>query len=425
MGAQPQQEGRTMNSHKISFVIAAASAVVLSASTARAADDVKFFDGKSVTYIVATGAGGGFDFYGRLISQYMKKNLPGSTFVVRNMPGAGHIIGTNYIYNSKPDGLTIGTFNTAMFFNQILNKKGVKYDLAKMNFLGKASSSPQIVMVNGKLPYKSIAELRASGKVLKMATGGPGSGRWVFAKMTEAALGLKFKMIPGYDGPDAHLAMLRGEVDVMMGSIESNIDFHRQGKGRLLTVYSTERDPDAKDVPTAYELIKDEDGKQLARLTTLSGEMWRVTGAPPGIPAGRLAALRAAYKKALLDPQLQAAAKKAGREVMPAFGEDVDKAFREALGVSPKVKKLIIEANAPTAKVEFLNHTGKVTKSEGDGRKLFLMHEGKEVSAKVSGSRTKVSIAGKPGNRKAITPGMTCTFVYLRAGAEAKEVNCK
>jgi len=411
--------------HKTPLVLAAASAVVLSASTAGAAEDVKFFKGKTVTYIVATGAGGGFDFYGRLISQYMQENLPGSTFIVRNMPGAGHIIGTNYIYNSKPDGLTIGTFNTAMFFNQILKKKGVKYDLARMNFLGKASSSPQIVMVSGKLPYKSIAELRSSGKVLKMATGGPGSGRWVFAKMTEAALGLKFKMIPGYDGPDAHLAMLRGEIDVMMGSIESNIDFHRKGNGRLLTVYSTERDPDAKDVPTAYELIKDEDGKQLARLTTLSGEMWRVTGAPPNIPGSRLAALRTAYKKALLDPRLQGAARKAGREVMPAFGEDVDKAFREALGVSPKVKKLIIEANAPTAKVEMLNHTGKVTKSENDGRKIFLMHEGKEVSAKVSGSRTKVSVAGKPGKRKAIKPGMTCTFVYLRVGAEAKEVNCK
>ncbi|MGE0653828.1 MAG: hypothetical protein AB7P12_19085, partial [Alphaproteobacteria bacterium] len=60
-----------MNSFKTPLVLAAASAVVLSASTARAAEDVKFFKSKTVTYIVATGAGGGVDFYGRLFSQFM------------------------------------------------------------------------------------------------------------------------------------------------------------------------------------------------------------------------------------------------------------------------------------------------------------------------------------------------------------------
>ncbi|MFT5539692.1 MAG: tripartite-type tricarboxylate transporter receptor subunit TctC [Alphaproteobacteria bacterium] len=403
---------------------AAALALTLAVPSAQAAEDIKFFKGKTATYVVATGAGGGFDFYGRLISQYMQGYLKGSTFVVRNLPGAGHIIGTNYIYNSKPNGLTMGTFNTAMFFNQILGKKGVKYDLAKMNFLGKASTSPQIIMVNAKLPYKSIAELRAAGTPLKMATGGPGSGRWIFAKLGESGLNLKFRMIPGYDGPDAHLAMLRGEVNVMMGSVESNLDFHKQGKGRILVSYSTKRDPDLPGVPTAFELSTTEDSKQLARLTTLAGEMWRVTGAPPAIPAGRLEALHAAYKYALTNPKLQAAAKKAGREVVPAFGKEVTQAFKDALNVSPRVKQLIIDANAPV-KVTILNHTGKVTKNEGGGRKITLMYKGKPVSAKVSGSRSKVTIKGKKGNRKNVKPGMTCTFVYLRPGAEAKEVNCK
>jgi hypothetical protein len=242
--------------------------------------------------------------------------------------------------------------------------------------------------------------------------------------LAESGLNLKFRMIPGYDGPDAHLAMLRGEINVMMGSVESNLDFHRQRKGRILVSYSTKRDPDLPDVPTAAELSKSEDAIQLARLTTLAGEMWRVTGAPPAIPAGRLEALHAAYKYALSNPKLQDAAKKAGREVVPAFGKEVTQAFRDALNVSPRVKQLIIEANAPV-KVTILNHTGKVTKSERGGRKITLMYKGKPVSAKVSGSRSKVTINGKKGNRKNVKPGMTCTFVYLRPGAEAKEVNCK
>ena len=63
---------------------------------------VDFYKGKTVTYIVATAPGGGYDSYGRLVAEYMQRYLPGSTFVVKNMPGAGHLIGTNAIYASKP-----------------------------------------------------------------------------------------------------------------------------------------------------------------------------------------------------------------------------------------------------------------------------------------------------------------------------------
>jgi hypothetical protein len=69
--------------------------------------------------------GGGYDSYGRLVAEYMQRNLPGSTFVVKNVPGAGHIIGANSIYASKADGLTLGTFNTGLIYNQLINAKGL------------------------------------------------------------------------------------------------------------------------------------------------------------------------------------------------------------------------------------------------------------------------------------------------------------
>lgn len=50
----------------------------------------------------------------------MQRHLPGSRIMVKNVPGAGHIIGANQIYNAKPDGLTIGTFNTGLIYAQIL-----------------------------------------------------------------------------------------------------------------------------------------------------------------------------------------------------------------------------------------------------------------------------------------------------------------
>jgi tripartite-type tricarboxylate transporter receptor subunit TctC len=398
---------------------------IAAAPSIASAGEADYFKKKNVTFIVATGAGGGFDFWGRLIAKYMQNNLPGSTFVVRNMPGAGHILGLNYIYNSKPNGLTMGTFNTAMFLNQILEKKGIRYDMAKMNYLGKLSESYQMIMINSKLPYKTITDLRKSGKVLNMATGGPGSGRWIFAKISERAFGLKFKMIPGYTGPDAHLAMMRGEIDIMMGGVESNTPMVERGRGHFLTVYSSERDKAWPKMPTAKELINDENSKQLAAIVTAIGGQWRIAGLPPKVPAGRLAVLRAAYKKGAEDPAFAKSVKAGNRYLSPSFGTDVDKAIRTALNVTPEVQKLLKKAVLVTTKVTYLKHTGKVTKTKRGGRRIWINYKGKEVKAKVSGSRTKVTLNGKNSKRKFVKPGMTCTFVYLRAGAEAKNLICK
>jgi tripartite-type tricarboxylate transporter receptor subunit TctC len=383
----------------------AAVALVLPGAAAKAAE-ADYFKGKTVSYIVATGAGGGFDFYGRLVAKHMQDNLPGTTFVVRNMPGAGHRIGTNHIYKSKPNGLTMGTFSSTMLMTQIIGSKGVRFDLAKMNFLGKASISQQSVLVNAKLPYRSIAEVVNSGKSLKMASGGPGSGRWFMAKIAESSLKTKFRMIPGYTGPDAHLAMMRGEIDVMMGSVESNAPIAESKPKRAfhLAIFATKRLAKYPNVPTAFELIKDPDQKQLAQLITTVGEVWRITAVPPGLPAGRLALLRAVYKKSLQDPKLR---------------------FRAALNLSPKVTKLLKEATTVRTKITYLKHSGKVTKTKRGGRRIWIMYKGKEVKAKISGSRTKVTLNGKPDRRKTVKPGRTCTFVYIRPGSEAKQLNCK
>src|SRR5690242_21888590 len=117
-----------------------AAGTALAALPALAQDGVDFYKGKTVTYIVATAPGGGYDLYGRLVAEYMQKYLPGSTFVVKNVPGAGHLIGANTIYASKADGLTLGTFNTGLIYNQLIGREGVRFDLTKMAWIGKAAS---------------------------------------------------------------------------------------------------------------------------------------------------------------------------------------------------------------------------------------------------------------------------------------------
>src|ERR1700754_851222 len=115
-----------------SLLIAVTSCCAIVAAPAMAQEGAAFYKGKTVTYVVATSPGGGYDFYGRLVARYMQPALPESTFVIKNVPGAGHIVGANFIYAAKPDGLTIGTFNTGLIYAQIAKGPGVKFDLGRM-----------------------------------------------------------------------------------------------------------------------------------------------------------------------------------------------------------------------------------------------------------------------------------------------------
>ena len=118
--------------HNCHWVVSALAflALLMAAGTVSAQEpNSEFFRGKTLTYIVSTNPGGGYDYYGRLMARYLEKYLPVSRVIVRNVPGAGHIIGANTIYTSRPDGLTIGVFNTGLIYSQLLQASGVRFDL--------------------------------------------------------------------------------------------------------------------------------------------------------------------------------------------------------------------------------------------------------------------------------------------------------
>ena len=150
-------------------------AVTAAASPGCAQSGADFYKGKTVTYVASTSPGGGYDLYGRLVAEFMQKHLPGSTFIIKNVPGAGHMVGANTIYASKADGLTIGIFNTGLIYNQVLGAPGVKFDLGKMSWVGKAASDPRVITIATQSPIRSLKDLQASKETVNFAVGGIGS----------------------------------------------------------------------------------------------------------------------------------------------------------------------------------------------------------------------------------------------------------
>ena len=152
----------------VNFATGALAAAAIAASPATAQTGADFYKGQTVTYIVSTAPGGGYDLYGRFVAEYMQKYLPGSTFVVKNLPGAGHLVGTNTIYAAKPDGLTIGTFNTGLIYNQLIGLDGVKFDLTKMSWIGKASSEPRVLVIAAAIAnqeFSGVGGTEAAGQL--------------------------------------------------------------------------------------------------------------------------------------------------------------------------------------------------------------------------------------------------------------------
>jgi tripartite-type tricarboxylate transporter receptor subunit TctC len=410
-----------MNSLARSFFASACGALAALSALAPAAAQTgaDFYKDKTVTYIVATAPGGGYDTYARLIAEYMQRHLPGATFVVKNVPGAGHLVGTNALYASKPDGLTIGTFNTGLIYNQLIKLDGVRFDLTKMSWIGKASSEPRVMTIAQQSPIKSFKDLREQKEPVNFATAGVGSAAYVETVMLTNALRLPIKILTGYSGHDDELAMRRGEIVGVITSRSTIEAFVKNGYGRFIAQIGGNK----TDYPQLKEFVTDPDALRLISLVVTQADIQRFTAGPPGIPQDRLDALRGAYRKALEDPELRAKAAKLELPIDPAYGDDVLKLLKEALEQSPQTIALLksaLEAPAPSPAQK-----GTIAELNDDNRKVVLkLADGKTVEAAVSGSRTEITVGGQKGDRKLMKVGMKCAIEVPNSGAEAKTIAC-
>ena len=303
-----------------------------------------FYQGKKMTLVVATRPGGGYDFYGRLMARFMEKYLPGSTIIVRNIPGAGHIIGCNEIYRSKPNGLTFGVFNRGLPLAQVAGLKGVKFDLSKMSWLGSAGIDPLTFFISPNTPFKTLEDTMKAERVV-VATPGAGTEGHIVPLLFARMAGLNnFKFVSGYMGAEAELAMVRGEIHGQFASWSSLLSFHKDGNAVPLMFVAKEPIKGYEDVPVIQDVIKEERYKPLITLMFSVSLLGRPFAGPPNIPQDRLQPLREAFGKALHDSELVEIAKRADRPIQYTTGEEAAELTKSMLAFPPELAKLVEEA---------------------------------------------------------------------------------
>jgi tripartite-type tricarboxylate transporter receptor subunit TctC len=322
---------------RVLHILAVALLGILAARSAAAAENAAdFFRGKTVTYIVSAEPGGGYDTYGRLLARYMQKYLPGTRFVVRNVTGAGNIIGANTIFVARPDGLTIGSFNTGLVYGQLLGLQGIRFKLNEMTWIGKMAEEGRTIVLSKRSGLDDVQDVINAKETLRFASASLGTANHMELLILKEALKLNIRLVPGMSGGDTELSMLRGDVAGALNAASSHDAFVKRGDGKYVLAITGDGN-DVPNVPQAHDLVRDPAQLRLLRLMETVAELGRLTAGPPGILAERVEMLRNAYMKAVADPELLAHAKQINIPIQPARGDDVAVKIRAALAQPPDV----------------------------------------------------------------------------------------
>jgi tripartite-type tricarboxylate transporter receptor subunit TctC len=313
-------------------------------ATANADPIADFYNGRTVTMIVSTSAGGGYDTLARTIARHIAAHVPGRpTIVVRNMPGAGGLTATNYLYaTAERDGSVMGLIQNQPPFEPLFGTKQARFDPTKFNWLGTPSVETAMVLVWHTVPVNSLDDLRRT--VTHMGASGANSTPAFYGRLLNATLGTKMQIIPGFPGQnDAFIAMERGELDGYPSVFYSALSSTRptwlaEKKVKAIVQYGPEKQKELGDVPFVPDLVANPDDKLLLQAAFAPLELGRPLLMPPGVPADRVAAMREALNETFADPAFRVEAEKIGLEInSPRSGDRLLKVIERAYGAPTKI----------------------------------------------------------------------------------------
>jgi tripartite-type tricarboxylate transporter receptor subunit TctC len=304
----------------------------------------QFYQGKTVTIVIGSTPGGGYDTYARLIARHLGKYIPGNPAVVpNNLAGAGSNVAAAAVYNTMPkDGTHVGAIYASAMLEPLLGDASrIRHDPSKFQTLGSASNEVYTCLVRNDAPVKTLGDARATEIILGATADG---GSTVdFPAILNRFFGTKFKIVRGYAGSrEVLLAIERNEVQGACGLTWSVLatqfpDLFTAGRFRMLLQEDMTGNDElnARGIPVAGKLADDDQARRALELFYAQNVLGRPYVMAPEVPADRVAALRDAFMQVLKDPELLADAKKLRITINPQSGEEVQ-ALMAKLYATPK-----------------------------------------------------------------------------------------
>lgn len=310
---------------------------VLSMPPAKADD---FYAGKSISLIIASESGGGFDTYSRALARHIPKHIPGQpNIVVQYMPGATGIVAANHLFNiAAKDGTVIGALSNSNLLEPLYGNKNAKYDSRNFSWLGSMGRQRAICVTWHTSPIKSWDDAKA--RVVNVSATSATSNNATLPRLLNHLTGSQFKVIIGYSTSGMRLAMEKGEVEGICGlsyqtMIAATPQWFANNSLNIIGQIGIGDSPFLPGVPNVLDLVSNQADREALTLLVLPQEMGRPHVAPPGIPADRLQILRKAFDDTMTDSDFLAEAKKMQMIIEPMTGGEMDALLKKAYD-SPK-----------------------------------------------------------------------------------------
>ena len=306
-------------------------AVLLAPLSAHAESVEDFYRGRDITLIIASGVAGGYDTYARVFARHFANHVPGRPGIIpKNVPAGGGLTAANTLYSvSTKDGLTVAALTNGVAMDPLFGNPGARFDAQKFNWIGSIGKLQNICATWHESPIKAIAAAREREVVV--AAAGATSNTAIVPRALNALIGTRFKIVAGYDpGAGLNLALESREVEGICGLSWSTLkasrpDWIREHKLNVILQMAFDKLPELADVPSALDLVADPAARRVLELILIRQEMGRPLAAPPGVPAERVAALRAAFAATMTDADFLAEAQRFQLEIDPLGGEAVGK----------------------------------------------------------------------------------------------------
>lgn len=315
-----------------------------------------FYKDKTIRIIVGFTSGGLYDQYARLLARHMGKYIPGNpTVIVQNMPGAGSLSATNYLYNvAKPDGLTLGVPGSGIYLDQMLGRKEAMFDVAKFAWIGSVDQRDLVLYMKADAPWKSVEDILAAKEAPKCGATGSSDLTTIMMNILGDTLGAKFHEVRGYPGGvEIDLALEKGEIHCRGTGItthfarEPYFTWHKTGFDRHIVQTGAKKDPRIADAPTLGELMEKKKTPSLprnvAKVLLVSATVGRPMMTTPGTPADRVKLLREVYLKTFRDPMVVEEAKRAKMDLELLSGEEVEAQLRDVMGQPKEVIERVMK----------------------------------------------------------------------------------
>ena len=309
----------------------------------------QFYTGKIIDFVIGYPPGGSNDIWARLLARHLGKHIPGKPNIVpKNMPGAGSFLAVNTVYSVSPkDGTVLAIGAPTMALDERLGTQGVRFKTAELNWVGRVDSLINLVFMWHTSKVKTFADAQKIESTLSGT--GAGSTVSIYPTVMNNVFGTKFKLIMGYKGSaDAQLAVERGEVEGHSTSWVAvkvgHPDWLPTKKISILVQFSLTRHPELPDIPTAVDLARTDEERQMLSAIMVAAEVGSAFFTTPGVPPERLEALRRAFDATMRDKDFLADVERTKLAVAPMKGEDLQKLVKQVSDLSPALQEKVRHA---------------------------------------------------------------------------------